>query len=71
MKQQEKLLKDALNEKMVQFIDEMHETSEWQQTGVIIHDEASVNMTDAAWAVFEAMFKSQSFAIECGAVKEA
>lgn len=55
MKNYELRLKQALQEKMDSYIDEMCETPEWEKTGIFISPETSAHMTDAAMAVFLAL----------------
>jgi hypothetical protein len=70
MKKHELKLKNALQEKMDQFLDEMSETPEWVESGIFVSNETAIHMTDAAMAVFLALSNGLENAVTEGYLKE-
>lgn len=54
-------LKQSLAETIEKWLNDSCESDEYGETGIIIHDEMSSNMGEAAWNVFYASYKSQQY----------
>ena len=70
MKIEEQRLKIALTGFINQWVAQESSEDDWASTGVIIHDDIAEDMADAAYSVFQAVHKSQSFAKKEGFLQD-
>lgn len=61
MKDFEHNLKNELRDRIKGFVDDMCDTGDWEDSGIHIPSEAVSKITDAAWAVFSAIYHAQEF----------
>ena len=62
MKTHESILKNELQKKIEEFINEQCESDEWVQTGIHVSAETVGEMTNAAWSVFKGIYTALEYA---------
>lgn len=66
MKIEEQRLKITLTDFIQEWIDQECCEDDWASTNIIVHHDLAEDMADAAYSVFQAVHKSQAYAIKEG-----
>ena len=66
MKIEEQRLKIELTKFIQNWIEQECTEGDWESTGIIVHQDIAEDMADAAYSVFQAVHKAQSYAKEEG-----
>lgn len=61
MKIEEQRLKLALTDHINKWIEEQCTEEDWESTEIIVHQDLAEDMADAAYSVFQAVHKSQTY----------